>query len=547
MNSPNPFDITKAVDFTHAEIADLWVPWPPGDRSVLNDVDATIAHPQSRLPVFLTGGKGGGRTHLLRYFSFSLQRIRHQGDLLQGVHEEGYIGIYCLCSGLNSSRFARKGQDEAVWSRLFAYYMDIWLGRLVLTLVSDLYGHGEAGECDNELAAFARGVASLFDKPLVADGDASIGGLIDGLGSRQKDLDFAVNNAAVNTPLDFEMITSPGDLVLGIPEMAAEHLAACRGVMFTYLIDEYENFTEEQQRYVNTLIRERRNPTTFRIGSREYGIRTHRTLNADEENKHGSEYSTVVLEDIYRESGSLYKRFCADMVARRLRSFSDAEVCRELRSGFLERGESIEIRARKHTSDRCGGGPRPWLARLADQLGDFAHASDAEAIVECVQVPDSPLHEKFAVFQLYRGWAKGRHLLETAQKNRGRTRLLADGTAPERVRVSYEHFRHDLYAQLLNDLGRRPEYSGFEEFLRMSGYLPRNLLVTLKMMAQWAIYLGCEPFTSGGITYRSAEEGSARGERVVPQRREGTRYHRRSDRAGGDATGRTVSGHAVLR
>ena len=205
MNKPSPFDITKAVDFTDAEIAELWVPWPPGDRSVLSDVGATIAHPRSRLPVFLTGGKGGGRTHLLRYFSFSLQRIRHEDNVLQGVHEEGYIGIYCRCSGLNSSRFARKGQEEAVWSRLFAYYMDIWLGRLVLTLVSDLYSHGETVECGDELAAFARGVSSLFDRPLVADGDASIDGLIDGLGSRQKELDFAVNNAAVNTPLEFEV------------------------------------------------------------------------------------------------------------------------------------------------------------------------------------------------------------------------------------------------------------------------------------------------------------------------------------------------------
>ena len=133
MNSyRNPFDITKAVDFTDAEIKDTWVTWP--SNSIQSVVD-----PRSPMPTFLAGGKGGGRTHLLRHYSYPLQRLRHADDLLNGLQNDGYIGVYLRCGGLNSSRFAGKGHTFDQWAAVFAFYMDIWLGRMLLDLVADLY------------------------------------------------------------------------------------------------------------------------------------------------------------------------------------------------------------------------------------------------------------------------------------------------------------------------------------------------------------------------------------------------------------------------
>ena len=58
----NPFEITKAVDFTDLEIDQLWVDWPaPGGF-------AEFVNIRSPMPRIVLGGKGTGRTHLMRAF-----------------------------------------------------------------------------------------------------------------------------------------------------------------------------------------------------------------------------------------------------------------------------------------------------------------------------------------------------------------------------------------------------------------------------------------------------------------------------------------------
>ena len=60
--SVNPFSITKAVDFTDEEIDSNWVDFPAGGGFF------RLADPKSTMPLFIIGGKGTGRTHLMRYF-----------------------------------------------------------------------------------------------------------------------------------------------------------------------------------------------------------------------------------------------------------------------------------------------------------------------------------------------------------------------------------------------------------------------------------------------------------------------------------------------
>ena len=43
-------------------------------------------------------------------------------------------------------------------------------------------------------------------------------------------------------------------------------------MQFLYLLDEYENLADRQQRYINTLLREKELPCSFKIGGRTYGF-----------------------------------------------------------------------------------------------------------------------------------------------------------------------------------------------------------------------------------------------------------------------------------
>jgi hypothetical protein len=497
----NPFEVTKAVDFTDEQIAATWVDLPGGGFS-------SLASPRSPMPTFLVGGKGGGRTHLLRYFSFPVQKVRHSGDIRTGIENDGYVGIYFRCGGLNSSRFAGKGQDLDTWIAAFSYYTELWLGRLTLDLVSDYLQLAPGAATESETQALASAVRERFDSPIQENpGDSSLDSLRTALRDRQRELDVAINNAALTRTLDINIAASPGRLVFGLPQAIREHLSAFGSVDFAYLIDEFENLTIEQQRYVNTLVREKELPTTFLIGSRLVGLRTHETLSAGEENRRGSEFDLVVLEEEYRAQSHKYSTFCAQIVSRRLRDSAAGwgegrnpqelfDTPGESKKSSLEERAFSQVRAARRV-DR-----RPWIERIETQLATANVECDIEQVVADISVAQSPLHEKFALLLLYRAWADGEDLDSSARRISGEIEELVSGNdSKSRLSTSYKHYKSDLYAQIRNELRLPQEYVSFDSFVRMSGYLPRNLLVVLKQIARWSVFQGEQPF-SGGIDLR---------------------------------------------
>ncbi len=55
-----------------------------------------IIEPSNPRPIFILGGKGSGKTHILRYFSYESQKIRaeiNKISLLSQLQKEGYISV----------------------------------------------------------------------------------------------------------------------------------------------------------------------------------------------------------------------------------------------------------------------------------------------------------------------------------------------------------------------------------------------------------------------------------------------------------------------
>jgi hypothetical protein len=57
----NPFSISKASDLSDQEIRDFWV-----DEINFSD----LIEPRSLKPKIIVGGKGSGKTHLMKHFSY---------------------------------------------------------------------------------------------------------------------------------------------------------------------------------------------------------------------------------------------------------------------------------------------------------------------------------------------------------------------------------------------------------------------------------------------------------------------------------------------
>ena len=115
----NPFHNTKASYYNDPEILEFWVNPDLTEKSFFH----TIMEPTESMPIMILGGKGSGKTHILRYFSFNSQvlRVKENNSILNQITDDGYIGIYIVSNGLQASRFSGVKLSNEEWSALFFY------------------------------------------------------------------------------------------------------------------------------------------------------------------------------------------------------------------------------------------------------------------------------------------------------------------------------------------------------------------------------------------------------------------------------------------
>ncbi|MEI3848062.1 MULTISPECIES: ORC-CDC6 family AAA ATPase [unclassified Microbacterium] len=497
----SPFDVTKAVDLNDPQIELTYVSFGGRDRSIVD--------PASAMPQFLTGLKGGGRTHLLRHYSYPLQKTRSDRPLHQ-VQADGYIGIYFRCGGLNGSRFRGKGQPAEQWATTFAYYMDLWLTELLLATVADLSESEQwrNSETAKVYVAIARALqANVSGADEVVDPLSAILGYLTQL---RREIDWAVNNAAHTGRLDIQVRSNPGELIFAAAKSVST-LPGFQDVTITFLADEYENLTESQQIYFNTLIREKEAPATFLVGGRSWGIRTHKTLSAGEVNKKGSEYELYPIDTAYASDPAEYQNFCRDLIMRRLAAF---DLDEQESAGWISRlsfgaDDRLHTRRLHDVLARYTALERPYLVDLRNAVSKAQGSRIASGVVDALSMPRYPLIEKLAILRFYQLWYAGQEpSAESAAAARDFVAPLADGTEDVELTNFFKQRKSDAIAQIYAGAGRQTAYAGFTELVALSGFLPRNLLMILKYVSHWAQFHGENVFRgSGQISERALSEG----------------------------------------
>lgn len=505
----NPFDLQKASHYSIEEILGFWV-----DIAGQHGGLVSVLEPTSMTPMLLLGGKGSGKTHLMRYCSAPVQAARH-GNLIAAIRAERYVGIYVPAEALNTHKFAGKGLGEEAWAAAFGMYFENWLVSKLLEVVREALGDAFA---TSQGVAFERSLRDLFDIEVEV---SSLQETLDYLLALRKSTDHTVNMSAITRDISSLLIPfSTGRLIFGIPDLIAEHFPILGNPVFVYLIDELENLTSDQQVFLNTLIRYRKGRATIKIGARLYGVRTYATLGSGEPIRQGSEFIQVELDRFLRDHADEYRDFAVHLTLSRLKRGGVLSVDSEdaLLACFeeLERSEhwrdqSLAIVNRRDREGR----PRPHIQNLKRKLEEAGLTElTINEVLGNLEWRDQPFLEKTNTFMFIRQW-DGRDGTAAALANKlaadARHFLKSGRPGAPAYAQAISHFSSDLLAQLYREARRRLPYAGFETLVELSQGIPRNLLGMLSHIYRRAVFAGEKPFSGGRITIASQTYGVVEG------------------------------------
>lgn len=505
----NPFDITKAVDYTDSDIYKYWV-----DLGDDNQGFEGLIKPDTLMPMIIVGSKGSGKTHVMKYFSYELQKIRCQAEapsMQEGLAKEKFIGIYIRCSGFNSDKFNGKGVDDEIWSILHSYFWELWVGERLVNMLIDLRENGSINEVNEE--EIVSDIMAMFLKQ--KEGIKTFEALNEYFIELQRGVDYQVQNfmfLGLERP-QVEVLLITAKLTYGIPALLKEKIPFFKNKYILYLIDELENFSAEQQQLIQTLIREKPVACTFRVGTRPYGVRTLKTLRGVEENHDGAEFQAVILDEFLRNY-KYYPKYVTDILINRLRN-SGISLPREFSlESLFEEQTNIDIL--KQVASKKDRQSRSYMATLETKLTKIPLQKEViTEIMSNMAYPDDILIERTNVFLMYSAIKDNKERSIEAYVNASKEiaqsarSYAVDGSRDNLHATKLEKYKQDLVDTLAREGRVDIPYNGLSKLIELSCGTPRTILCLLKAAFNNQYYnTGKVPFEEGRkLTVKSQRIG----------------------------------------
>lgn len=493
---PNPFDINKAVDYTDEDIYRFWVniSEPAGFNEMMK--------PTSLMPMIIVGSKGSGKTHIMKYYSYELQKIRLEANkgksLADSFKDEAFIGIYVRCSGLNARVFDGKGVDEYSWEMMFAYYWELWIGERVLAALTDMQENGLLDGCDEEDL-----VKDILSKFLKQEAECkTLKELREYLIKLQKGLLYEIHNflllgkerPQVDIRLDVAALT------FGIPDLLKEKVPYFKKRHILYLIDEYENFSEQQQQVMMTLLREKPTSCTIRIGTRPYGIRTKFTIGKIEENREGSEYEKLRLDEKLREAEN-YKTYLKDICEKRLTEAGLSLINPFHLEDYIDKMDAAELLERAGQMKATQGVMNNLRRNLGLYKSQKLSEAEIDEIINALTCEDDLVVERAGIKLLYmKIKGKSTSLVKDAKwiHEEEEKYLSKESVKDNAIAKHLSYYRRDIIDDIARRANLRIPYYGMNTLMDLSCGTPRTLLRLLKQaFSKQYFNTGKVPFEKG--------------------------------------------------
>lgn len=283
--------------------------WLKDDIFQLFSAPSYFVSLQDSRPCVLQGGRGTGKTTILRSMSYAGQYALCEEKLTR-FNEIPYIGIYLRMNTNRVRAFYGGGLDSTAWSKIFAHYFNLIICKELLLFVKWYNEHN---------SILIKPVASdilLFLKSLSSPQQygGNVDDMLHAIDEGIINLQAGINNVSLLSNMPCSIAGEPIRLL----SCALLQTTPLKGKMFYFLLDEYENLEDYQQQVVNTLLKHNDEYLyTFKIGVREFGWRVRYTLNCQELLNEPADYTIINIEEKFQE-GSAFSDFASRVCNQRI-------------------------------------------------------------------------------------------------------------------------------------------------------------------------------------------------------------------------------------
>lgn len=385
-------------------------------------------------PCFLEGGRGTGKTTVLRGLSY-----RGQAALRADTSRRWpYIGMYYRVNTNRVRAFDGPELNQSRWCRMFAHYINVEFCEAVAGFLA-WYSEQNPGTSGLSTSALRR-VAETLN----ISASRTLEDFREELGLAKLRFEVAINNIAASgdSPI-LSLQGAPVDALLHEVKKLPEFCDSS----FFFLIDEYENFNVSQQRVINTLIKHCGALYSFKVGVRELGFKERSTLNENEQLVHPADYKLI---NIAQELEGRFPKFAAEVCRLRLQEVVGDESAK---------GINVLLPELSPEEEAIKLGVKDVVAPV---MGDL-RSGDTDAKN---WLANAEMLEVFVLFS--RANAEGKTCAEKLRE------ILGD---PERWRRHYENYKYGcLFAIRRGKRGIRKYFTGWRIFCLLAASNIRYLL-----------------------------------------------------------------------
>ena len=506
-NDKNPFDVLRAEDFG----GDLFEFYEPLEMLIktVSGVDITGSR-----PVFLIGGRGTGKTMVLKYLSLEMQlksfihnnfeERREANDLSRIEFEEflngkNFVGIYLRFKSIDYDKI----KDELDF--LFLPYFSIKVAEQIFNFLKIFRNSNIiSNKIEQEIVEYFIKQIKTPEFSIIKDFNSTINLIKEEIIPHFESIFNLVSYCSVKEIN--KTITIPNiidkNLIFGLSDLLFSKIDYLRNKHLFILLDELEFLNDYQKRRIGALIKNSdETSVVFKISTR-YLPEVLPIGDSDEVLEEIHDFRKIIIPDAFNavHSGkkSIYTAVIKNILNKRLAYsifFKELGIksIDELFPNFNAVEEAISI-------IKIGNEYRKkhW-DKFKSELKKTKTSEELNEVIKNLEYFENPLIEKLNMLLYYRGY-------DTEEINRMFKQYLKGEN--EKYKTLYNKNFLNLLFQLCSDYGVRKKYAGINIFIFLSSGIIRNTIELCSESLNIAYFFDYQPSKNNPIDIKYHNMGA---------------------------------------